>query len=64
MAEHTVKAFDSEISQLRGLIADDDGKVVDAETDRSRFSSAKDVSYVPLRPERVVVFNLFPGVSP
>lgn len=31
-----------------------DGEVEHAETDRSRFSSSKDVSYVPLRPERVV----------
>ncbi|WP_338752479.1 ATP-dependent DNA ligase [Janibacter alittae] len=31
-----------------------DGEIEHAETDRSRFSSGKDVSYVPLRPERVV----------
>ena len=30
------------------------GEVEHAETDRSRFSSSKDVSYVPLRAERVV----------
>ena len=30
------------------------GEVLPAQTDRSRFSSSKDVSYVPLRPERVV----------
>ncbi|WP_368244516.1 ATP-dependent DNA ligase [Janibacter sp. Y6] len=33
---------------------DEEGEVVQAETDRSRFSSSKDVSYVPLRPELVV----------
>jgi len=33
---------------------DDDGNVLDAATDRSRFSSSKDVSYVPVRAERVV----------
>lgn len=33
---------------------DEEGEVVRAETDRSRFSSSKDVSYVPLRPELVV----------
>lgn len=33
---------------------DDDGEVRHAETERSRFSSGKDVSFVPLRPERVV----------
>ena len=33
---------------------DDDGEVRHAETERSRFSSGKDVSFVPLRPERVL----------
>lgn len=33
---------------------DEDGDVVRGETDRSRFSSNKDVSFVALRPERVV----------
>lgn len=33
---------------------DDDGEVRAAATDRSRFSSNKDVSFVPVRPERVV----------
>jgi ATP-dependent DNA ligase len=43
------------VDELEPLVVrDDDGNVLDAETDRSRFSSAKDVSYVPLRPERVV----------
>ena len=36
------------------VVRDDEGNVVDAATDRSRFSSAKNVSFVPLRPERVV----------
>ena len=36
------------------VVRDDDGSPVGAETERSRFSSAKDVSYVPVRPERVV----------
>ncbi len=36
------------------VLREEDGSVVAAETDRSRFSSSKDVSYVPLRPERVV----------
>lgn len=43
------------IDELEPLvIRGDDGEAVHAETDRSRFSSSKDVSYVPLRPERVV----------
>ncbi|WP_423923910.1 ATP-dependent DNA ligase [Frigoribacterium sp. 2-23] len=33
---------------------DDDGRVLPAERERTRFSSGRDVSYVPLRPERVV----------
>jgi ATP-dependent DNA ligase len=36
------------------VMRDEDGAPKAAETDRSRFSSAKDVSYVPVRPERVV----------
>ncbi|MEP6649278.1 MAG: ATP-dependent DNA ligase [Lapillicoccus sp.] len=36
------------------VVRDEDGKPLDAATERSRFSSAKDVSYVPVRPERVV----------
>jgi len=36
------------------VVRDEDGTPKDAATDRSRFSSAKDVSYVPVRPERVV----------
>ncbi|GMA39724.1 ATP-dependent DNA ligase [Mobilicoccus caccae] len=43
------------IDELEPLVVrDDGGEVVHAETDRSRFSSSKDVSFVPLRPERVV----------
>ncbi|MDO5696348.1 MAG: ATP-dependent DNA ligase [Dermatophilus congolensis] len=43
------------VDELEPLVVrDDDGEVAHAETDRSRFSSAKDVSFVPLRPERVV----------
>lgn len=36
------------------VIRGEDGSPVHAESDRSRFSGSKDVSYVPLRPERVV----------
>ena len=36
------------------VVRDEDGNPVDAETDRSRFSGSKDVSFVPVRPERVV----------
>ena len=36
------------------VIRDSEGDPAHAETDRSRFSSNKDVSFVPLRPERVV----------
>ncbi len=43
------------VDELEPLVRrDEDGQVEHAETDRSRFSSSKDVSYVPLRPERVV----------
>ena len=43
------------VDELEPLVRRDaDGQVEHAETDRSRFSSSKDVSYVPLRPERVV----------
>jgi len=43
------------VDELEPLVArGDDGDVLHAETERSRFSSGKDVSYVPLRPERVV----------
>ena len=41
--------------ELEPLVRRDaDGNVEHAETDRSRFSSGKDVSFVPLRPERIV----------
>jgi ATP-dependent DNA ligase len=36
------------------VVTDEHGDVVKGETDRSRFSSNKDVSFVRLRPERVV----------
>jgi ATP-dependent DNA ligase len=36
------------------VVTDEQGEVVRGETDRSRFSSNKDVSFVRLRPERVV----------
>lgn len=43
------------IDELEPLVVrDESGEVAAAATDRSRFSSSKDVSYVPLRPERVV----------
>ncbi|PRY68485.1 ATP-dependent DNA ligase [Glaciihabitans tibetensis] len=42
------------IDELEPLVLRDaTGEVAPAETDRSRFSSGKDVSYVPLRPELV-----------
>ncbi|MBK9100927.1 MAG: ATP-dependent DNA ligase [Austwickia sp.] len=43
------------IEELAPLVVRDEaGQALHAETDRSRFSANKDVSYVPLRPERVV----------
>lgn len=43
------------VEELEPLVKrDGDGEIEHAETDRSRFSSSKDVSFVPLRPERVV----------
>lgn len=36
------------------VIRGEDGEVVRGETDRSRFTASKDVSFVRLRPERVV----------
>ncbi|NJC22053.1 ATP-dependent DNA ligase [Arthrobacter pigmenti] len=36
------------------VMRDDSGEIVRGETDRSRFASAKDVSYVRLHPRRVV----------
>ncbi len=46
------------------VVRDDEGAVAHAETDRSRFSSSKDVGYVPLRPELVVevAFDQLEGV--
>ncbi len=43
------------VDELEPLVErDDTGEAVVGETDRSRFSSAKDVSFVRLRPERVL----------
>ncbi|MGE9808089.1 ATP-dependent DNA ligase [Janibacter sp. G1551] len=43
------------VEELAPLVRrDEDGEVESAATDRSRFSSSKDVSFVPLAPERVV----------
>lgn len=36
------------------VIRDEDGAIAHAERERTRFSAAKDVSYVPLHPERVI----------
>lgn len=55
IAAFTAKRRLELVDELEPLvIRDDAGAVAHAETDRSRFSSSKDVSYVPLRPERVV----------
>lgn len=51
----TAKRREELIDELAGLVVtDDDGETVHGETDRSRFSSNKDISFVRLRPERVV----------
>lgn len=43
------------VDELEPLVERDaDGEIVTAEGERSRFSSGKDVTYVPLRPERVL----------
>lgn len=55
IAAFTTKRRLELVEELEPLVRRDaEGDVEHAETDRSRFSSAKDVSYVPLRPERVV----------
>lgn len=55
IAAFTTKRRLELVDELEPLVVrDDDGQIAHAETDRSRFSSSKDVSYVPLRPERVV----------
>ncbi|AKU17044.1 ATP-dependent DNA ligase [Luteipulveratus mongoliensis] len=41
-----------ELAEL--VVRDDDGGALTGETDRSRFSGSKDVSFVRLRPEKVV----------
>lgn len=50
-AKRRVELID-ELADL--VVTDDEGETVRGETDRSRFSSNKDVSFVRLRPERVV----------
>ncbi|WP_407941447.1 ATP-dependent DNA ligase [Metallococcus carri] len=51
----TAKRREELIDELADLVVrDDEGGAVRGETDRSRFSSNKDVSFVRLRPERVV----------
>lgn len=51
----TQKRREELIHELAPLVVtDDEGEAVRGETDRSRFSSNKDVSFVRLRPERVV----------
>jgi ATP-dependent DNA ligase len=43
------------VDELESLVERDDaGQIVTAEGERNRFSSNKDVSFVPLRPERVL----------
>ncbi|MDO5626723.1 MAG: ATP-dependent DNA ligase [Mobilicoccus sp.] len=55
IAAFTTKRRLELIDELAPLVVrDEDGEVAHAETDRSRFSGNKDVSFVPLRPERVV----------
>ncbi|GAB49402.1 ATP-dependent DNA ligase [Mobilicoccus pelagius] len=55
IAAFTAKRRLELVEELEPLVLrDEDGGVVHAETDRSRFSGNKDVGYVPLRPERVV----------
>lgn len=55
IAAFTAKRRLELVEELEPLVRRDaDGNVEHAETDRSRFSSGKDVSFVPLRPERVV----------
>ncbi len=48
----TRRALIDEFAPL--VVRDDEGRVPDAATDRSRFSANKDTSFVPVRPERVV----------
>ena len=55
IAAFTAKRRLELVEELEPLVRRDaEGNVEHAETDRSRFSSGKDVSFVPLRPERVV----------
>lgn len=55
IAAFTAKRRLDLVDELAPLVVRDaDGAVAHAATDRSRFSANKDVSFVPLRPERVV----------
>ena len=55
IAAFTTKKRLELVEELEPLVRrDEDGSVEHAETDRSRFSSSKDLSFVPLRAERVV----------
>ena len=55
IAAFTAKRRLELVDELEPLVVrDDEGRPEAAETERSRFSGSKDVSYVPLRPERVV----------
>lgn len=55
IAAFTAKRRAELIDELEPLVRRDaDGAIAAAATDRSRFSANKDVSFVPLRPERVV----------
>lgn len=55
IAAFTTKRRLELVEELEPLVVREaSGRIAHAETDRSRFSSAKDVSYVPLRPELVV----------
>ena len=55
IAAFTAKRRLELVDELAPLVVrDDDGNPARAETERSRFSSNKDIGFVPLRPERVV----------
>ena len=55
IAAFTAKRRLELVEELAPLIVrDEQGAIATAATDRSRFSANKDVSFVPLRPERVV----------
>ena len=51
----TAKRREELVEELEPLVVrDEEGDAVTGETDRSRFSASKDVSFVTVRPERVV----------